>query len=213
MLILFAPTLALAQTFEDWQPGIFPLDQSFAFEDEQIIDNAQVDSFPLNREEDIVPVRQADIFPVQPAPVPIIVPQPQPVPLSVANNNANTNTNINNNTNNINMSQAQSQFQTSVSSANASTGPINVNVAQLGPAQVPVQVVRKVPVVQTATVVPTKTPVVAQQELPRTGLPVALWTLSALAPFGLKLKSFGRSSQGEGNVGRYVWQEREYLKG
>lgn len=235
MFLLFTPTYALAQSFEDWQPGVFPLDQNFVLEDEQIIDNAQVDNFPLNLEEDIVPVRQVDIFPLEtipeipvpqppppPAGEPVVVPQQPVIPLSVTNNNTNNNTNdntnINNNTNNINMSQAQNQSQTSVSSANASTGRQVVSVVapvqQIPVQQVPVQVVRtvqQVPVVQTVTAVPTKTPVVAQQELPRTGLPMALWTLSALAPFGLKLRSFGRPDKGEGNIGRYVWQEREFL--
>lgn len=99
------------------------------------------------------------------------------------------------------LQQIQNQTQSVVSTANASTGPINVSVASNIPQGAPIQVVP----------VEAKQPVVITQELPKTGLPLAAWAFSGLAPIGLKLKRFG-SSKGEGNSILALWQEREFLR-
>lgn len=65
---------------------------------------------------------------------------------------------------------------------------------------------------------PTKTPVRAVQTvpqveaLPKTGPPLAAFSLAGLIPLGWKLKKFGLGHVDQGNIGQMLWQQRQFFK-
>ncbi|MDO8638751.1 MAG: hypothetical protein Q7R43_04185 [Candidatus Daviesbacteria bacterium] len=102
--------------------------------------------------------------------------------------------------------QKQVQTQTSTSYANAVTGPVTVNLA--GQPQV-VQPAPQVVYYQQPQVV---TAAYDVKTLPKTGLPMVAWGLSGLLPVGLGFRRFGSANKGIANVGKYLWEKREFLK-
>ena len=53
---------------------------------------------------------------------------------------------------------------------------------------------------------------VSVTELPKTGLPLAVWGVSALAPLGLKLRKKGVSSSEDEVSANSIWMTRELEK-
>lgn len=51
------------------------------------------------------------------------------------------------------------------------------------------------------------------EQLPRTGLPLAAWSVVGLLPVGFRLRKFASSNKGENDHANYIWQIREFLKG
>lgn len=103
--------------------------------------------------------------------------------------------------------QTQTQTQTAQGGsayANAYTAPVTVNLAGQPVAQTPQIVYYQQPqIVQASYDVKT---------LPKTGLPVLAWGLSGLLPVGLGFRKFGSADKGIANVGKYLWEKREFLK-
>lgn len=50
------------------------------------------------------------------------------------------------------------------------------------------------------------------EELPKTGLPLAAWSLVGFLPAGLGLKRFSRNNKDNQNSPLYTWQKREFEK-
>lgn len=98
--------------------------------------------------------------------------------------------------------QNQVQTQTQTAYANASTGPVTVNVPSQ-PAQVIAQPAPQVIYYQQPQIV---------QTLPKTGLPLVAWGLSGLLPIGLGFRKFGSANKDLTNMGKYLWEKREFLK-
>ena len=53
------------------------------------------------------------------------------------------------------------------------------------------------------------------EQLPRTGLPLAAWSVVGLLPVGFRLRKFASSNENEDEkeTANYIWQVREFLKG
>lgn len=98
--------------------------------------------------------------------------------------------------------QVRTQTSTSYATANASTGPVTVNLA--GQPAVQPQVVYQQPQVVTASY--------DVKTLPKTGLPLLAWGFSGLLPVGLGFRKFGSADKGLTNIGKYLWEKREFLK-
>ena len=104
-----------------------------------------------------------------------------------------------NGSNIICVQQSQTQTQSSLSTSNASTGAINITLAG-NP--------------QSSGITPVKTVLVAgATELPKTGLPLAAWSLGGLFPLGIKLRKWGHFAKKSTESAHYLWQKREWGKG
>lgn len=100
--------------------------------------------------------------------------------------------------------QSQNQTQNAQAVANAFTGPITVNVPAGNTSP---QIIERVVPVAAKTVVAGNV-----VELPKTGLPIAAWGLTALAPLGFRLRRFGNSLKKSTSVAQYLWRKREFEK-
>ncbi len=81
----------------------------------------------------------------------------------------------------------------------------NVTVTLAAPSSAPVVLGVQSPKVVSSTQTDIK-------ELPKTGLPLALWGVSALIPLGLKLRKNGSSSETEKVSANSIWMNRELQK-
>ena len=93
--------------------------------------------------------------------------------------------------------QVQNQNQSQSTSSNASTGAINVNVGGS---------------TQTVNIPPPITVTQQVTQLPKTGLPLAVWLFSVLLPAGIGIKKFGSKGQSQTENARYLCQRRKLLK-
>ena len=141
---------------------------------------------------------------VTPTPVPAAIPTAAPVVVAVPRGAAvscpsGTVFGGINGSNIICVQQSQTQTQSSLSTSNASTGAINITLAG-NP--------------QSSGITPVKTVLVAgATELPKTGLPLAAWSLGGLFPLGIKLRKWGHFAKKSTESAHYLWQKREWGKG
>lgn len=150
----------------------------------------------------------ASCFVPTPTPtVPVVTPVPPQGGVSQSCPNGTTFGGING-SNLICVQQVQNQVQNAIANANASTGPITVTVA----GSTSPQIIERAVVINPAPVV-VKTVVAGDMvELPKTGLPIAAWALTGLAPLGFRLRRFGYSLKKSTRVAQYLWQQREFDK-
>lgn len=95
----------------------------------------------------------------------------------------------------------------STSLAYSYSGGSNVTINQAAPAVAP-----RVVTVAAPAVTKVAASKVAVEELPKTGLPLAAWTLSGFLPVGLGLRRFGSAKKSLQGSASYLWQKREFSK-
>lgn len=95
----------------------------------------------------------------------------------------------------------------STSLAYSYSGGSNVTINQAAP-----EVAPRVVTVAAPAVTKVAASKVAVEELPKTGLPLAAWTLSGFLPVGLGLRRFGSAKKSLQGSASYLWQKREFSK-
>lgn len=119
-----------------------------------------------------------------------------------------------NGSNLICVQQVQNQVQNAIANANASTGSITINTPSAGSPVVirSTTFITPTPGEIILAAAPAKTVVVQTTELPKTGLPIAAWSLTGLAPLGYGLRRFGAFKKISADTATFIWQSREFNK-
>ena len=107
----------------------------------------------------------------------------------------------------VNQTQTQTNNQNQTVNVTAQGGSASINYPAAAAAAYQRAYVR-------TAGVPMKTgqvEVAGVQELPKTGLPLVAWMLVGVAPFGVKLRRFGRSTKEE-TTANSMWEDRQFKK-
>jgi hypothetical protein len=133
-------------------------------------------------------------------------------------NTENSALSLNNQTQSQSQKQQQNndQYQNNTQNQNVTTGNVNVSNSNSNSVSVNAPKVTASPSVQVSVTAPKVVYTVPAElkELPRTGLPLVVWGISALAPLGIKLRKNGKGQQESSSEfsANSIWTERELNK-